>query len=161
MTIGVLAQFVDWWSSYYSDHQAVSVTIRYLHLAALVVGGGAALTIDRSLWRAARRRLSGERAIESLNTSHRMVLAGLAVIASTGTLMALADMDTYSVSALFWTKLGLVALLLGNGALLARAGKRARVSGASVPRAIGIFSAVSIVLWLSIAYVSSWLMVAA
>ena len=125
---------VDWWSSYYGDHQAVSVTIRYLHLAALVVGGGAALTVDRSLWRAARERWSGGQTIDTLNRSHGIVLAGLAVIVATGLLMALADVSTYAVSTLFWTKIALVALLLANGAGLTAIGQRASASGASVPR---------------------------
>ncbi len=152
---------IDWWSSYYGDHQAVSVTIRYFHLAALVVAGGAALTVDRGLWRAARERWSGKQAVDSLNRSHRVVLVGLAVIAASGLLMALADVGTYVVSTLFWTKMVLVALLLANGAVLTAVGRRASTSGLSVPRTVGIFSAVSAVLWLSIMYASSWLMVAA
>jgi hypothetical protein len=152
---------IAWWSSYYGDHQAVSVTIRYVHLAALVVSGGAALTVDRGLWRAARERWSGKQAVDSLNRSHCIVLAGLAVITASGLMMALADVDTYAVSKLFWGKMTLVALLLANGAVLTAAGRRASTSGVSVPRTLGIFSAVSAVLWLSIMYASSWLMVAA
>ena len=40
---------LTWWSALYSDHQAVSVTVRFLHLAGLLVGGGTALVADRHL----------------------------------------------------------------------------------------------------------------
>ena len=38
--IATLSQALATWNSYYGNHQALSVTIRYLHLAALLVGGG-------------------------------------------------------------------------------------------------------------------------
>ena len=33
---------LTWWSAMYTDHQAVSVTVRFLHLAGILVGGGTA-----------------------------------------------------------------------------------------------------------------------
>src|SRR5690242_7371313 len=53
--MGSFAAAVTWWSAYYSDHQMVSLVIRYLHLAALMVGGGTALAIDRVVLGTARR----------------------------------------------------------------------------------------------------------
>jgi hypothetical protein len=156
-----VTQFVGWWSSFYGDHQWASVTIRYLHLAALVVAGGAAITVDRGLWRAAREQWSARDAVESLNRSHRVVLAGLTLIVASGMAMALADVSTYLSSTLFWTKMLLVALLLANGAALGAVGHRAGDSRAAVPRSIATFAIVSVVLWLAIMYASSWLMVAA
>jgi hypothetical protein len=83
------------------------------------------------------------------------------VIVATGLLMVLSDMETYATSLLFWTKMGLVAGLMVNGAVLALAGKHAMRTGASVPRRLAIGCALSIALWLTIVYASSWLMVAA
>lgn len=35
-----LSALSQWWAVYYADHQMVSLVVRYLHLAALMVGGG-------------------------------------------------------------------------------------------------------------------------
>jgi uncharacterized membrane protein len=152
-----LTQMLAWWSSYYGDHQALSVTIRYVHLAAMLLGGGSALTIDRRvarLWRLS----PGDRAaaLALLNGSHAAVVAALAVVVATGVLMVGADIDTYVVSPLFWTKMGLFALLILNGTVLAIAGRRA-----DPPRRLTTAAIASAVLWLVIVYVSTWLVVAA
>ncbi len=155
-----LANAFSWWSSYYGDHQAISVTIRFLHLAAMLVGGGAAITIDRQVFR--ERRVTSPRrgfTIAMLNGAHGLVVASLVLIVVTGTLMAGADVDTYLVSPLFWIKMGLFAGLLLNGAALARAGRGATVT--DLPRRLVVTSVVSVILWLVIVYASTWLMVAA
>ena len=46
---------LTWWSAMYSDHQAVSVIVRFLHLAGILVGGGTALVADRHLLAAISR----------------------------------------------------------------------------------------------------------
>jgi len=155
-----LTAFFSSWSSYYGDHQALSVTIRSLHLLALVVGGGAAVTADRRVLTSRRSaRLSD--ALAYMHRSHRIVIFAFAVIVATGLLMALADVSTYSVSTLFWTKMGLVALLMANGAFLTFAGNRAAAADAPWRDRLVAGSAISLVLWLVIVYASSWLMVAA
>ena len=58
ITVGSMT---NWWSAYYSDHQMISVFIRYVHLAGLMVGGGTALAIDRVVLASARRRTSDRR----------------------------------------------------------------------------------------------------
>ena len=63
MTASVGA-LVNSWAAYYSDHQMVSLAIRYLHIAALMIGGGTALAIDKRghlSKRAARRALRSRR----------------------------------------------------------------------------------------------------
>ena len=148
------------WSSFYGDHQAVSVTIRSLHLLALVVGGGAAVTADRRVLTSRRSPLLTD-ALAYMHRSHRIVISAFAVIVVTGLLMALADVSTYSVSTLFWTKMGLVALLVANGWFLTFAGERATPSESPWRGRLIAGSAISLVLWLVIVYASSWLMVAA
>jgi len=76
-------------------------------------------------------------------------------------LMALSDVETYSVSVLFWTKMALVALLIANGGLLTAAGRHAHASSSPWQRRLVAASAISLILWLAIVYASSWLMVAA
>jgi len=155
-----LASIFSGWSSYYGDHQTVSVTIRSLHLLALVVGGGAAVTADRRVLTSRRSPLLAE-ALAYMHRSHRIVIAAFAVIVVTGLLMALADVPTYSVSTLFWTKMSLVALLVANGGFLTFASDRARASDSPWRGRLIAGSAISLLLWLVIVYASSWLMVAA
>ena len=100
-------------------------------------------------------------AVAYLQRSHRIVISAFVVIVVTGLLMALADVETYSVSTLFWTKMGLVALLMANGGFLTMAGWRAGRPGSRWPRRVIAASAISLMLWLAIVYASSWLMVAA
>jgi len=100
-------------------------------------------------------------AVAYLQRSHRVVISAFVVIVVTGLLMALADVETYSVSTLFWTKMGLVALLMANGGFLTMAGRRAGQLESRWPRRVIAASAISLMLWLAIVYASSWLMVAA
>ena len=154
---------VTWWSGLYSDHNSVSVTVRFLHLAALVVGGGTALVTDRHVLTAGRIDSPARQAALALaGRSHRIVVPALAVMAFTGVLMAAADLQTYVPSRLFWTKMTLVALLLTNGALLVGA-ERAAAGGASerVWVRLRVASAASAALWLSTLLAGTWLTVGA
>lgn len=158
----LLATAVDSWASFYDGHRAVSVTVRYLHLLGLLVGGGTALAADRAILKSSR---SGpeQRAglVDALRASHRVVVPALVVVVTTGALMTLADTETFFASRLYWSKLGLVALLLLNGLGLLAA-ERAAASGR--PQGwlrLGLASAASLVLWLSILFAGVWLTVAA
>ena len=97
----------------YSDHHAVSVTVRFLHLAGLLVGGGTALVADRHLLAAVRGDIARRQTRLALaGASHRVVVPALALMAVTGMLMAAADLETFLNSRLFWTKMLIVGLLL-------------------------------------------------
>lgn len=151
------------WSSYYSNHQLVSVTIRFLHLAGLVLAGGTALYSDRQILRARRAGISVQQAVlSSLDAVHAETILGLAVLGITGLLMATADTATFLVSKLFWTKMFFVALLLGNGVFVLLAERRARRRGAAGgwPRLV-VVSAISAFLWLATLFLGTLLTVAA
>jgi len=157
-----LAPAVESWAAFYGDHQMVSVAVRYLHLAGIVVGGGAALVTDRRTLRALRLG-AGEReaALAGLAAAHRVVVPALGLVVATGVLMAASDTGTFFGSRLYWSKMGLVALLLVNGLGL-RAAERA--AGAGKPTgwtALGLASAASLLLWLVILFAGVWLTVAA
>ena len=51
----------------------------------------------------------------ALDASHRVVVPALAVVVTTGLLMTASDTDTFFGSRLYWSKMGLVGLLLLNG----------------------------------------------
>src|SRR5205809_7001733 len=61
----------------------------------------------------AEHRWSGRREMAFPNP-HRWVVAGLALIFASGLLMMFAELVSFATSAVFWTKMGLIALLLGN-----------------------------------------------
>jgi hypothetical protein len=157
-----LTAAVDSWAGLYGNHPLVSVSVRYLHLAGLVTGGGSALVADRQVLRA-RNAAPAERAriATSLATSHRVVIPALAVIVATGLLMTAADTGTFLVSRLYWSKMALVGLLLLNGVGLLAAERqliRGRPKGWTW---LSVTSALSLALWLAILFAGVWLTVAA
>jgi hypothetical protein len=102
---GLLGSASTWWSAYYADHAMVSLAIRYIHLAALMVGGGTALAIDRVVIASARNRTDDRRraAFTALRGSHQVVVPALAVVTVSGILMTVADWTTFAASTLFWS----------------------------------------------------------
>jgi hypothetical protein len=163
MTIpAFLSTAVESWAGFYGHHQWVSVTVRYLHLASLLVGGGAALAADRQILRAARGgppERSG--VVKTLDATHRVVVPALALVVITGILMTASDAETFLGSRIYWSKMGLVALLLLNGVGLLAA---ERAVSAEKPKAwtwMGLVSSASLVLWLTILFAGVWLTAAA
>jgi uncharacterized membrane-anchored protein len=154
---------VAWWSSYYGDHQWVSVTIRFLHLAGLILGGGTALFADRQVW-SARKGGPGERqaVIATLNRAHLHVVSWILIVGSTGLLMTAADTATFLPSRLYWSKIVLVGILVANGGLMVLIERNADRDGVSAtwPKLVAI-SVTSAVLWLSTLFLGTLLTVAA
>ena len=151
------------WSAYYSDHQLVSVFIRYLHIAATVVGGGKAIALDRQI--VAARRADGDTrrsALRQLRGSHRIVVPALTIVLVTGLLMTAADLDTFLGSTLYWVKIAFVAALAVNGAVLLAAETAAeRGEGGSSWKRLATVSVASMTLWLITLFVGTWLTVGA
>jgi hypothetical protein len=156
-----LVPAADKWAAFYGDHRLVSAGIRFLHLAAIVFGGGAAIAADRRTLAAVGSPERRDAAVADLAGTHRVVVPALALIVATGALMALSDRDTFFASRVFWTKLGLFVLLLANGGLLLAA-ERAFVAGR--PAGTGLLragSALSLLLWFAVLAAGVWLTVAA
>ena len=121
----ILKQMVDAlapWQAAYSNSKLLAVIVMGAHLVALLFGGGFAVAADRATLRVFgdfaddHQRVSA--LLEELHSVHRPVLAALAVLFLTGLMLAAADAETFLRSPLFWLKLGLVALLMINGAVL-------------------------------------------
>src|SRR4051812_48749687 len=157
-----LSHVVATWSEYYGAHRAASVGVIYLHLAGLVVGGGAALAADRHVFQAAGRGPEARAAaLVALSETHRVVIPAFAVVVVSGILMAAADLSTFLSSPLFWSKMGTVVLLLLNGTGLLAA-ERALASGRSQSwTRLRLASGASILLWLVILLLGVWLTAAA
>jgi uncharacterized membrane protein len=118
MILEGLTALVAPWASFYSDHAIVRTGVTFVHVGGLLTSGGLALASDRAVLRAteADRPLR----LADLGTTHRTVVVGLGLVILSGVLLFLADLETYLTSWVFWTKMGLVVLLLVNGLLLLR-----------------------------------------
>jgi predicted tellurium resistance membrane protein TerC len=73
------------------------------------------------LSRRRRREQGGSMALRTVQKTHGIVVAGLAIVIASGVLLFAADLDAYLVSKLFWIKMALVVALMINGAILTRA----------------------------------------
>jgi uncharacterized membrane protein len=127
----------------------------FLHFAGLLTGGGFAIASDRAVWRVTRSVDIGERRrlLYELEAVHRPVLVGLIVVFVTGFMLTLADVQTYVTSPTFWTKMGLVALLLTNGAWLGQIAKSLNAKPDPANRQWRLLlasSAASLTLWLAV-----------
>lgn len=122
-----LVDLVQPWASAYSDSKLLSTIVTFLHVAALVVGGGLAIATDRGTLRALRA--GGEtraRQLAELSGAHRLVVGGLVLATVSGLLLLAADLETYWGSWIFWLKMGLILLLLLNGGVMVRAERALR-----------------------------------
>jgi hypothetical protein len=144
--MGSLSDLAIAWGSSYANHAALRTCVTFAHVAALIVGGGAAVTADRATLRAARD--GGGAVLDALLEAHRVVLWSLLAVGVSGLLMFAAELDTLLYSRVFWIKMGLVALLLANGAVLWSAERRARRRDASAWRTLKVTAAASFSLWL-------------
>jgi len=149
-----LIDLVKPWADAYSNSKLLATMVTFAHVGGLLFGGGLAVAADRGTLRAMRRNagLRGSH-LEELSALHRVVLTGLTLSVVSGLLLLAADLDTYFNSWIFWTKMAMVALLLGNGLLMTRAERALRVTPDPESPAWGKLqrtSIVSLALWFAI-----------
>src|SRR6185436_10355535 len=85
--------------------------------------------------------------LEHLRHVHRFVIVGLALVIVSGVLLVFADLDAYLSAPVFWIKMALVVLLMANGALVIRGGRRTHAGDSSGPRLLRFAAVASLVLW--------------
>lgn len=114
--VSAVQPFADW----YAGAARVQAGTSFLHFAGLLASGGFAIATDRAVWRARRAAdaATRRRVLAEVASVHRPVLVGLAIVFVTGAMLTLADAEAFLTSSAFWLKMGLVALLLVNGAWL-------------------------------------------
>lgn len=159
----ILVGMVAWWSSYYGNHEVASVTIRFLHLAGLILGGGTGLFADRQVLQAVRAD-TGEReaVLGTLRRAHAHVISWILLVGLTGALMTAADTTTFLASKVYWTKMILVSLLICNGVVMIFVERSARRLGTAVVwTRLVVVSAISGFLWLATLLLGTLLTVAA
>jgi hypothetical protein len=154
----MIAGAITHWAKFYNDRTSVSAAVTYLHIAGMLLGGGFAVVADREALRVSPEATPPERwseVVDRLPDVHRWVLAGLSLTFATGFLMLFADLDTYLSAAVFWTKMGLVALLLANGYGRVRAERLLRQGIATGWRWFRRTSVASFVLWFAVLLAST------
>ncbi len=161
--IDQLARLAQPWASLYGDSQALQTIVTFLHVAGIFLGGGFAIATDRETFIAMRAaRLSGQiRHLAHLHTIHRPVMLGLVIAVGSGFLLFAADIETFARSSVFWVKMLLLGLLLGNGYLLARTETALRMGEPDSPALwarLRYISAASIALWLGLILLGTVLM---
>jgi len=108
------------WQRLYSDSPLVETAVTFLHLAALLLGGGLAIAADRRTLRLNPDRGPLAPLLEEIGGIHRPVVIALGVLFLSGLAMAAADLETFLASPVFAVKLLLVGLLVANGGVLLR-----------------------------------------
>jgi hypothetical protein len=152
-----LTQVLAPWQDLYSNSVPLSTTITTVHVLSLVVGGGLAIAADRaSLRLSGRGETIRSEHLGEMRAVHRPVLISLVLLFVSGLLLFASDVKTYVGSWVFWTKMGLIVLLLVNGAILERteAALRAKSEGIGAQRRwtrLRLLSVLSITLWLATA----------
>src|SRR6059036_3991175 len=147
LTSTTVSQLLARWAHLYG-HTPVSATVTYLHLVGILVGGGVAVAADRASLRLSPATPDWSQELARLASVHRWVLGGLTLIFASGLLMMLAELDTLATSVVFWSKMGLIALLLGNGYARMRAETALRKGAAAGWGGFRRASVASLVLWL-------------
>ncbi|HEY4304904.1 MAG TPA: hypothetical protein VGM82_10580 [Gemmatimonadaceae bacterium] len=160
-----LEQISSWcapWNDLFSHSKLISGGVLGIHIMALVIGGGLAIAADRMTLRVAAGNASARRGqLREVRDVHGVVLIGIVLLLVSGVLLALADVETFLPSPIFWIKLSLVALLVVNGALLTRAERKLaarddvallNISEDAWAR-IRLFSICSVCLWIATAVV--------
>ena len=152
----VLAHLAAPWAKFYSHSKVASTIVVFLHLAPIVVGGGMAIALDRASLRLRHDEPGArQRHLSELGSVHRIVLTGLALSLVSGIALLAADLDTFLGSWVFWLKMGLILLLLANGALLTRLERQLGVPGGGTNEQWGRLRPIaisSLLLWLSITF---------
>lgn len=136
------------WESIYANSAVLRTLIAFAHIAGLVSGGGAAIVADRAALSITRKSESERGAVlASIRHTHRVVLAGLAVVVTSGALLLAADSETLLHSWVFWVKMGLLVVLLGNGLLVTRAERNASAGVPAAWTTIRWTAGASLALW--------------
>jgi hypothetical protein len=141
-------ELVDTWASAYANSATLRSGISFLHVGALLGGGGCAIAADLGTLRAVRRSSDHFRSeLHRLRDVHRVVIGSLVMVVLSGILLMAADLDAYLASTAFWLKMALVVGLVANGAVLLVTTAGAEPGDPRLARRVRIVAVASLVLW--------------
>jgi len=122
--IDSVSALVQPWADLYSNNTTLSTGVIAVHILAMFVGGGMAISADRAILRAKPGTADAVRAVVAdLSTTHSIVIASLSVTVLTGLALLASDVGNFAVSRVFWLKMGSFAILLTNGLRMQRGEK--------------------------------------
>ena len=129
------------WQKLYAHSTTVATLVLFGHVAGLVVAAALTFSTEASALRLdPADDVERRRYLRFTSPSRRAIGVALAVAMSSGLLLFLADLEAFVVSPVFWTKMCLVALLLGNVLVASRLDARLRREGdASAQRHDGLW----------------------
>jgi hypothetical protein len=114
--VETIAGIVKPWADFYGHSKVASASVIWVHLGALLTGGGLAIASDRVVLRLRGADVAERaRALHDISTVHRPIVIALSVSVISGLALLLSDVKTFLPSPVYWTKMGLVLLLLANG----------------------------------------------
>lgn len=140
------------WAKYYSHSKTAATIVTFLHVAPIVVGGGLAIALDRTTLRLQDDVAARARHLHEIALAHKSVVAALAISLLSGLAMMAADLDTFLGSWIFWVKMGLIAALLVNGALMTGSERRIRNGAMDQWGRLRVLAFTSLFLWLVITF---------
>jgi len=143
-----MTDLLQTWGSFYANHAAIRTIVAFVHVGALIAGGGLAVATDRALLKAVPNDESSRRSLlETLQGAHSLVVGSLVLITISGLLLFASDFDTFLYSRFFWIKMALVALLVVNGVVLWAAERRALAGDHRAWATLRVTATASIALW--------------
>jgi len=119
--LATMDAFAEPWQKLYAHSTVVATLVLFGHVAGLLVAGALTLSAETSALRldpsddGARRRY-----VRTATPARRSIALALGIAMLSGVLLFLTDLEAFAVSAVFWTKMALVALLLTNAAVASR-----------------------------------------
>jgi hypothetical protein len=143
----VVSQILESWTSIYANHGALRTAIEFVHIGGLVAGGGCAIAADLATITAARAGAERATQLQLLQKTHRIVILGLVALTISGLLLFGADVETFAYSRVFWLKMALLVVLLGNGALMQRGERRVQRGESGAWSQLHRTATISLVLW--------------
>lgn len=153
-----LAAAIAPWADFYNASKVAQATVTFGHFGGMMTAGGFALASDRSTLRAATAA-DGDRVrhLRDLATVHPIVVGALTVTTLSGLLMFAADLENLAVSAIFWSKMGLIALLLFNGYAMLRTERRLHLNPVDARqwKRLRVASLTSLALWFAVVLAGS------
>lgn len=154
-----LVEAVSPWAEFYNASPVAQSVVSFGHFAGILTAGGFAIAADRAtILTPPGDPQARTRHLRELSQVHPIVLGGLLVTALSGLLLLAADLEALVAVPAFWIKMGLIALLLGNGALMVRSGRELELRGgddAAEWRRLRRAAVVSLVLWFAVVLAGS------
>lgn len=147
---GGVAGLIARWAHLYEDQKLVSAGVTWVHLSGILLGGGAAIVADREALAFDPQDAHRSRDLARWRSVHTWVITGLSLIVVSGLLMLFSDLKTFLPSALYWTKMALVGVLLLNGYVRLRAERSLEAGGDAALATFRRTSILSLVLWFAI-----------